>query len=122
MASLAVKLPLTLDSGDGFTMIKSMRGLIKQNLKMLLLTNPGERVMEPGFGVGMNRYLFQNFSQTTYSAIDSKIREQVAMYIPVVSIIGIEFDPIESSSNGLRVKLRYSIPTINIKDLLEFTI
>lgn len=122
MASLAVKLPLTLDSGDGFTMIKSMRGLIKQNLKMLLLTNPGERVMEPQFGVGMNRYLFQNFSQTTYSAIDSKIREQVAMYIPVVSIIGIEFAPIESSPNGLSVKLRYSIPTINIKDLLEFTI
>jgi phage baseplate assembly protein W len=122
MASLAVKLPLTLDSGDGFTMIKDLKGLIKQNLKMLILTNPGERVMEPAFGVGMNRYLFQNFSQTTYAAIDSKIREQVAMYIPVVSIINLDIGPIESNSNGLSVRLQYSIPTINIKDLLEFTI
>ncbi len=61
MASLAVKLPLTPDSGDGFTMIKGLRALIKQNFKMLLLTIPSERVMEPEFGVGLKRFLFQNF-------------------------------------------------------------
>jgi len=38
MASYSVALPLELDDGDGFVMIKSIKKLIRQNLKMLLLT------------------------------------------------------------------------------------
>ena len=36
MASYAVKLPLTQDSGDGYTMIKRIKALVKQNIKMLI--------------------------------------------------------------------------------------
>ena len=122
MASLGVKLPLSLDSSDGFTMIKDMKTLVKQNLKMLILTNPGERVMEPLFGVGMNRYLFENFSQNTYATIDAKIREQVSIYMPMVSVVDIFFDSDGEVHNTLKMQLRYSIPVINVKDLLEFTI
>ena len=49
MSSIGIKLPLTYNSADGFTMIKTIRQMIKQNFKMLILTNPGERVMEPQF-------------------------------------------------------------------------
>ena len=76
MSSLGVKLPLTLDSGDGFTMIKSISGMIKQNFKMLLLTIPGERVMEPNFGVGLKTYLFASMQENARADIDFKIREQ----------------------------------------------
>ena len=51
MSSIAVRLPLTLDSADGFGMITAIRGAIKQNLKMLILTEPGERIMEPLLGL-----------------------------------------------------------------------
>ena len=42
MSSLSVKLPLARDSGDGFEMIKSFKSMIKQNFKMLLLTEKGD--------------------------------------------------------------------------------
>ena len=122
MASLAVKLPITRDSGDGFTMIKDFRTLIKQNFKMLLLTNPGERVMEPTFGVGMSRYLFTNFNQATFNTIESRIREQVTIYMPVIQILEIAFDSSEIDSSMLQATIKYAIPTLNVKDLLEFTI
>lgn len=122
MSSLGVKLPLSLDSGDGFTMIKDLKSLIKQNLKMLLLTNPGERVMEPLFGVGINQYLFENFAPNTYAVIDSKIREQVSIYMPMIAIAAVSFDDSDEDRNKLAIRLEYSIPIINIKDLLEFTI
>ena len=51
MAGFAPKLPLTQDSGDGFTLIKDFETMIRQNLKMLILTIPGERVMDPEYGV-----------------------------------------------------------------------
>ena len=122
MSSLAVALPLELDSRTGFQMITSFKRLIKQNLKMLLLTNPGERVMIPEYGVGMNGYLFQNFTESTYAQIDSKIREQVAIYMPVVAINNISFDVAGQDTNKLGISLEYSIPNIGVRDLLQFTI
>jgi len=50
MASFSVALPLEFDATDGFRMIKEFNSLIRQNLKMILLTDPGERVMDPLFG------------------------------------------------------------------------
>ena len=92
MASIGVALPLTLDSGDGFTMLKDLKKAIRQNLKMLILTNPGERVMNPNFGVGMKRFLFENYHEDVTSQIETKIKQQVDIYMPSVRIRGIGFD------------------------------
>ena len=59
--ALGVSLPLTQDSADGWTLLYSVRRTLRQNFKMLILTNPGERVMIPDFGVGISKYLFENF-------------------------------------------------------------
>ena len=122
MSSLGVKLPLTLDSGDGFTMIKSISGMIKQNFKMLLLTIPGERVMEPNFGVGLKTYLFANMHENIQSTIDYKIREQTRIYLPVVALRDIQFFTSDADINTLAIKITYEIPGIGVLDSLEFTI
>jgi len=122
MASYGVALPLELDSSDGYAMLKNIRKLIKQNLKMLILTNPGERVMEPDFGVGLKRYLFENYGTGTEGLIDTKIREQVNIYLPAVKIIQVYFGTTDPDSNFLGISINYSIPDIDAEELLEFTI
>ena len=122
MASLAVKLPITLDSGDGFTMIKGLKALMKQNLKMLLLTMPGERVMEPEFGAGLKRFLFQNYGEISYGEIEFAIRDQTQKYLPHVRINNVSFDASDINTNTLGITINYSIPNIGVRDLLKFTI
>ena len=122
MASYAVALPLVLDSRDGYAMLKSLRNVIKQNLKMLILTNPGERIMEPDFGVGLKRYLFENYGTGVEAQIDTKIREQAAIYLPAVKIIQVYFGTTDPDNNFLAISINYSIPDIGAKELLEFTI
>ena len=114
MASLAPKLPLTLDSGDGYTSIKSLKVLIKQNFKMLILTNPGERVMDPEFGVGIKQFLFENYQSDVYARIDNTIREQSSTYLPIVQIVSIEFGTggIEDNSLGIRIVIMNQLETI----------
>ena len=116
MASIGVSLPLTLDSGDGFTMLKDFKRTIKQNLKMLILTNPGERIMEPNFGVGMKRYLFENYHEDVTSQIETKIKQQVDIYMPSIKIRA------NIDSNNLGVIIKYEVPQIAVRDLLQFTI
>jgi phage baseplate assembly protein W len=67
MSSYAPFLPLTLDGQDGFVNIKDFGHLIKQNLKMLVLTNPGERIMMPNFGIGLKKILFELKKMVSFS-------------------------------------------------------
>ena len=89
---------------------------------MLILTNPGERVMEPEYGVGIRRFLFQNFESDVFARIDSKIRDQVAKYMPAVQIKRLQFSNSDPDTNTLSLYLEYSIPQIATSDLLEITI
>ena len=66
---------------------------IKSNLINVLLTEPGERVMEPDFGVGLKLLLFeQNIDK---DGIKSKIQAQVNLYIPEIEVseINVSFVP-----------------------------
>jgi len=109
------------DSGTGFTMESDILGEIRQNLRMLLLTNPGERVMVPEFGVGMMQYLFRRFGEQTNSAIRTNIIGQVGRYLPVVKIDQILFDSGDRDGNILGVVIYYSIPSLGASDSIVIT-
>lgn len=56
----APKLPLQLDENGDFVKITDSLENVRQKLRMLILTNPGEKIMEPEFGVGIRKYLFES--------------------------------------------------------------
>tara|TARA_B100000214_G_C23524708_1_gene426638 strand:- start:126 stop:494 length:369 start_codon:yes stop_codon:yes gene_type:complete len=122
MSSIGVSLPLVYDQGDGFVMNKTLKRSINQNLKMLILTNPGERVMDPNFGVGVQRYLFANYSDDINSKIRSRINEQVKRYMPGLRIFSVEFYAENPDTNSIAFRIKYTIPDLGTSDLLEFTI
>jgi phage baseplate assembly protein W len=124
MASFGVALPLTKNSADGFTMIKSFRKLIKQNLKMLVLTHPGERVMEPAFGVGIKRLLFENYDDSAFLRAKEAIRTQTKRYMPAVQVVEVLFDvsPANQDRNTVGITIFFAVPDIGMTEMLEFTI
>ena len=74
---LSVALPLTVDPTFGpYNLNTTYEDLAKQNFKMLLLTNKGERIMHPNFGVGLRSYLFEQNTPVTFGEIDKEIRKQ----------------------------------------------
>ena len=126
MAGFSPKLPLTLDPDDGYTLTKTIKELTKQNFKMLVLTNPGERIMDPEFGVGILAYLFENNSVATQGRIRSRVRDQASKYLPHVVVEDVIFNSINEnpnvSENFLGVSIVYSIERLAIKDVLEIPI
>jgi phage baseplate assembly protein W len=122
MSSLAVKLPLMYSQENGYMMIKSMLPMIRQNLKMLLLTNPGERIMVPAFGVGMRTYLFENFDETTYAKIRARVKSQAKIFMPYITINNIQFIPEDMDNGKLSLIIRYVVPSLRSQDVFEFNI
>lgn len=132
MSGLTPKLPIALDPINGFLLIQTYRDLAVQNLKNVLLTSPGERVMDPEFGVGLRKYLFEPNHDTTYLDIESRIQNQVTKYLPFITILGITFSsptaPNDSmktrpssvlDGNFLGIELSFKIIPIGVKETLN---
>ena len=125
MAGLAPKLPLRRDEIDGYALIKNFRDLAQQNLKMLILTSPGERIMEPKFGVGLRRYLFNRLEPGLINTIDGKIRSQVGLYFPHMRILDIRFrdlGTIESElGNAMNINIAYYLTPLQVRGEFNYS-
>ena len=128
MSGLSPKLPLNIDEINGYALNQNFKEVARQNLKMVILTSPGERIMIPEFGVGIRNYLFENANSSTFNAIRQRIENQVASYLPYITIRNIEFSSerndgtsgVEPSSNSnyVNIRIRYSVPSMFISDTL----
>jgi len=119
-------LPLQRSQEDGFyALTKTLASNIKQNLMNILLTGPGERVMLPNFGVGLRRVLFMQAHEALEAEITERIEDQVATYMPFVSITRIKYfkfnTTVETSEreHQFDIQLFYGVPQLNFSDLLE---
>jgi len=120
MAKLTPKLPLLPDkSQPGFQLIEDIKTLVIQNMKMVLLTNPGERVMMPEFGVGITRLLFENAADVEIRTFfQGEIRSQVEQHLPYVELTDVSFDDRQIDLNRISVRIKYFIPSLDEEDEL----
>lgn len=122
MAGYSPFLPLTVDPVDGILLTKSYAEVAKQNFKMLLLTVPGERIMDPLFGIGLRTFFFENITANVLSKIKAKIREQTAKYLPYIKFLQLDInsDPARSSDlNALTILIKYEIANISVIDTIK---
>jgi len=122
MAGISPKLPLQLNPEDGIALNKTLKETIKQNLKMLVLTAPGERLMIPDYGVGLRNFLFEQSSAKTIAAMNSRIKNQIATYMPSLNLLDVDFSAPSENSHVLNVTLTYSVPSIIDTDVLTITL
>jgi phage baseplate assembly protein W len=127
MAGISVKLPLLLDGELGpYKLNKTLKESIKQNFKNLILTNPGERIMDTNFGVGLITFLFESDTPAFRENIKARINEQTKMYMPFIKIKSVTFigksNNIITDKNSINIKIHYSISQLNVSDLLDISL
>jgi phage baseplate assembly protein W len=117
---LAPRFPLLVDTDlSDYNLVTDTPELVRQNLKNLILTSPGERIMDPEFGVGIRQFLFENRIQGTLTSIRNRIGSQVRKYMPFVSITSIDFSTAEENENYLGITINYVISAIRTSDTLR---
>jgi phage baseplate assembly protein W len=117
LQGISPQVPLVYSQTDGpYELNKTLKQAIRQNLKMLILTSPGERIMIPDFGVGLYNFLFEQVNTNTFASVAQRIKEQVLFYMPSVNLVEVNFftsdDDTSLQFNEVRVSIRYSILTI----------
>ena len=126
MAGLSIQLPLFTGAPNGYGLNDTYKQLVHQNFKMLILTAPGERMMDPLFGVGIRNFLFELDSPFVRSNITEKIEEQINRYMPFIELNDISFiSPEEDDrldTNFLGITIKYTIVPLQQSDLLDITL
>lgn len=123
MIGIGPKLPLRRDSEHGlYGLTTTYPEQINQNFKNLLLTSPGERMMNPDFGVGLRNFLFEK-KKDAIPKIRQRITNQTKKYLPFIEISKISFDEgmsedFAEESQILSLSIEYSIPGLNLNTSL----
>tara|TARA_B100000287_G_scaffold201244_1_gene190043 strand:+ start:1007 stop:1483 length:477 start_codon:yes stop_codon:yes gene_type:complete len=112
---VGIDLPIRRDdSGDGwFASTKTTIEAVKNNIKNLLQTNQGERLMQPNLGLNLKRLLFEQINEEGLIAVQDSILDTFDFWLPFVEVRNIEIltnDNDKTISNSeVRVKILFNI-------------
>ena len=87
---------------------------VKNNIRNLLMTERGERFMQPNLGLGLRNFLFEQFTDETRIKIENQIVDTFNFWLPFVEIKELEVNMMNSDDYGSKNKLNINI-TFNIK-------
>jgi len=124
MDGIGPKLPLQKNQTHGhYGLITSYVEEVKQNFKNLVLTSPGERMMDPAFGVGLRHFLFEP-SDSVIPKIKQRLQHQVAKYMPFIRITKLRFNEnldsrFPDDSLILKISIQYDVPSMNLSADLQ---
>ena len=94
---------------------------IKQAVKNIILTSPGEKPFQPLIGSSVSRLLFEPLDAFTADTIAEEIRTTINQYEPRVALTRVDVTPIYEN-NKLNVSLEYRIVGLPIVETIEFVL
>lgn len=110
-----IKLPLVYNSHEGpYETNKDIVSAINQNLYVLFMTKPGERIMNTDYGIGIKDFLFENITPYIIERIKDRIKQQVKKYISGLVLETISIKESEDIDNAVEISLRWSIPSLGV--------
>jgi len=119
-------LPFTKGNNGFFAVTYTTKEQIKSDLKNLILTNRGERVMQPEFGCNLRQALFEQIDEGEGAFIQNEIESQIQRWLPfvIVNNIVVDSDANSKDNNRISVKLDYTLSFAgnNSRDSLNITV
>lgn len=121
----AIGITLPLQFGENtFEQSFQTKDQIKSNIKNLLLTKRGERILQPQFGSGLQSLLFEPNVDDLEGRIEDTINDSLKQWLPYVTAdeINIESTDELRDNNKINVSIKFKIgDDINL-ETLTFTV
>lgn len=92
---------------DDLTLLKD-EDAIKESIKNLILTDRGERLMQPNLGGNIRAMLFENITPATLKMIEDQVRTTINLYEPRCKLIDVIVST-PRDQNTVLVKIQFYI-------------
>lgn len=114
-----MKFPPQVDPSTGRFVLSSGEQSVKESIYIILMTNQGERWLEPDFGSQIMRYTFMDASLTMRNIMSNELRTLLLEQEPRISQVSVEVEP-ERLDGCLIVNISYTITSSNTRDNFVF--
>ena len=94
---------------------------IKQSIKNLVLTAPGEKPFQPNIGSRVRQLLFEPLDAFTADTVRDEIINTINQYEPRVQLVNVQASPV-FAGNKLNVYVEYRIVGLPIVETIEFVL
>jgi phage baseplate assembly protein W len=120
--NIVIGVSLPFNAPGVFNKTYSTKEQIKSNLINLLLTDKGERIMNPEFGADLRRSLFDNITNSNIDLLEIKITDAINIFIPEIELLGVDIIP-DFDYNTLNITISYRLIISNTPDqvTVQFT-
>jgi len=85
---------------------------VKESIRNLILTNPGERLMQPFIGGGINALLFDNITPATLKKIENRCRQTIITYEPRAELIDVSVSSLYDD-NQVSVVIQFYVRNVD---------
>jgi phage baseplate assembly protein W len=113
---VAVGVPFPFNADGVFYSSYTTKEQVKSNLLNVLLTEPGERLYNPLFGVGIRNLLFEQ--GIDLEKLRSRIKMQTEIYVPEITITDVVVNK-APHSHVLFIRLTYKLNINNDPDSIQ---
>ena len=91
------------------------------HLTNLLLTNPGEKISDPNYGIGVRQMLFENITTGTLNLWSDKITDSINLYINYINLNHVQIIPFYEE-NSINIKISYNLFKDTEEQILELSL
>jgi len=109
-----------LHTSGGQTATKGYEEQIKQSIRLILDTDPGERRMRPDFGAGLNSFLFEPVSSATLQRIRQRVHDSLVDWEPRIDVDKVAVTVDDSEPGRLSIDVSYRVRTTNSRANLVY--
>ena len=93
---------------------------IEESPRILLATVPQERIMQPAYGCGMKKHVFDTISETTLTLLKDAISRAVLFFEPRIDLKRIDIDEAGAMEGVLLIDLQYVVRATNSRSNLVY--
>jgi phage baseplate assembly protein W len=104
--NIAIGVALPFNAPGVFKSTYTTKDQIKSNLVNLLLTDVGERVMNPTFGCNLKRFIFEGITENNIDNLKENLSDSIAVFVPEVSVTDIIIVP-NNDFNAIDLTINY---------------
>ena len=117
-----VSWPLLPKPKNGVLAFPPLDQCVREAIRIILTTRPGEQLMRPRYGAGLQNFLDNGNNVTLRRQIQTAILDNLQNYENRITVDAVDVDPVPGSPSELTVQIHYRLLRTNQSQQLGVTL
>lgn len=107
--------PLQFDPASKAAKMVSDEDDVRESLRILFATRPGERIMQPSYGCALHGLVFETVNERTVSEVEEAVERAILFFEPRIRLDHISVGAEYAYDGLLRIQVDYTIRSTNTR-------